>query len=144
MRDCPGLQVRPDWEHGTYQAWKFGEEPDRLAELVRSGKKKATSSAHPVYALESEPLPEEGDYSIILDSGENAVCIIRTSKVRVVPFAKITGEYARLEGEGDLSLSYWQTVHRSFFAKELASHQLVFDEDMLVVCEEFEVVYPVE
>lgn len=73
---------------------------------------------------------------------ENAVCITRTKKVSIIPFMKISEQYARLEGEGDLSLAYWRTIHRRFFTRELESHQLVFDENMQVVCEEFEVVYP--
>lgn len=127
---------------GVYQAWKFGVDPDVLAELVRTGQKRATASAYPVYEREKEPLPQAGEYNIILDSTENAVCITRTNKVSIVPFINVSEQHARLEGEGDLSLEYWRRVHRSFFTKELASHQLVFDENMLVVCEEFEVVYP--
>lgn len=129
-------------EKGSYQAWKFGTDPDALAELVRTGQKRATSSAYLIYEQEKEPLPQEGEYNIILDAKENAVCITRTNKVSVVPFIEVTEQYARREGEGDLSLEYWRRVHRSFFTQELAVHQIVFDENMLVVCEEFEVVYP--
>ena len=36
------------------------------------GVKTATASAYPMYALEKEPLPEAGEYSVILDSREQA------------------------------------------------------------------------
>lgn len=46
------------------------------------------------------------------------------------------------EGEGDMSLEYWRKIHRVFFTEELKDLEKEFTEDMMVVCEEFEVVYP--
>lgn len=129
-------------EHAEYDGWAFGADPDALAGLVRTGKKTATSSAGPLYELEGDPLPKAGEFSVILDGKNQAVCVVRTTKVYVVPFREVTPEHARLEGEGDLSLDYWRKVHRPFFARGLAEAGLLFDEDMPVVCEEFEVVYP--
>lgn len=127
---------------GEYDAWSFGGDPDGLAALVLSGKKTATSSAYPCYEAEGEPVPEEGEYSVILDSRDGAVCVIKTVKVYITPFSEVTEEHARKEGEGDLSLGYWRKVHRDFFTGELTETGLAFTEDMPVVCEEFEVVYP--
>ena len=124
-----------------YEAWAFGETPDELAALVVSGRKTATASAYPLYALEQEPLPRAGEYSVILDSREQAVCIIRTTRVYVTPFREIGADHARREGEGDLSLAYWRSVHERFFWEELAEAGLTFDEEMPVVCEEFACVY---
>ena len=116
---------------GEYETWSFGTDADRLAELVFTGGKTATSSAYPVYNVVNEPLPKIGEYSIVLDSHDNAVCIVRTTKVYVVPFDEVSSYHAYREGEGDLSLAYWKAVHRAFFIKE-----------MEVVCEEFEKVFP--
>lgn len=124
-----------------YEAWAFGDAPDELAALVASGKKTATASAYPLYELEQEPLPRTGEYSVILDAGEQAVCIIQTTKVYVAPFREISAEHARREGEGDLSLAHWRRVHERFFKSEMAEAGLVFDEDMPVVCEEFACVF---
>lgn len=125
-----------------YDGWAFGDDPDGLAALVRAGVKTATSSALPLYELEGEPLPEAGACSVLLDGREAAVCVLRTTKVYVVPFRSVSPEHARKEGEGDMSLAHWRAVHRAFFTRELAEAGLSFDEDMPVVCEEFEVVYP--
>lgn len=78
---------------------------------------------------------------MILDSGEQAVCVIQTTKVYVAPFREISADHARREGEGDLSLAHWRMVHERFFREELAEAGLTFDEDMPVVCEEFACVY---
>ena len=126
-----------DWD-----AWAFGDDTDGLAQLTLEGIKTATSSAFPFYELEGEPLPKAGEYSVILDSREEAVCIIRTERVSVVPFRVIGADHARREGEGDLSLTYWRNVHEAFFAKELTEAGMVFDEDLPVVCEEFRKVWP--
>ena len=126
---------------GEYDAWSFGDDADKLARLVKAGIKTATCSAFCFYELEEENLPEAGAYSIILDSCDQAVCIIRTNKVYVALFNQVTAEHAFKEGEGDRSLEYWRKVHKRFFTEELKEVNLSFDEEMKLVCEEFEVVY---
>ena len=133
------------WERsgltGTYEAWSFGEAPDKLAELVLQGTKTATCSVYDLYLIYDEKIPQEGDYSIILNSNKEAVCIIRTLKVYVTEFSRVSEEHAFKEGEGDRSLEYWRKVHSNFVTNELASVNKLFDEHSKVVCEEFEVVY---
>ena len=133
------------WERsglaGTYEAWSFGEAPDKLADLVLQGIKTATCSAYDLYQINNEPLPQAGDYSVILNSSEEAVCIIYTIKVYVTEFKNVSEEHAFKEGEGDRSLEYWRMVHESFLTNELATVHKGFDENTKVVCEEFEVVY---
>lgn len=124
-----------------YDAWQFGGAPDKLADLVMCGKKVGTASAYCLYELDQEELPKEGEYSVILNSKDEAVCIIRTSKIYVVPFNEVSADHAFKEGEGDQSLSYWREVHEAFFRDCLAEYSLTFTEEMLVVCEEFERVY---
>ena len=126
---------------GTYEAWAFGEAPDKLAELVLQGIKTATCSAYDLYQINNEPIPQEGDYSVILNSNKEAVCIIRTLKVYVTEFDQVSEEHAFKEGEGDRSLEYWRKVHSNFLTNELASVHRLFDEHTKVVCEEFEIVY---
>lgn len=126
---------------GTYEAWAFGDAPDKLASLVRQGVKTATCSSYDVCVATGEPIPRAGDYSVILDSNDDAVCIVRTTSVRVTPFAQVSADHAYREGEGDRSLGYWRAVHEDFLSRELATIGRTFDEDALVVCEEFELVY---
>lgn len=126
---------------GTYQAWAFGGAPDKLAQLVLDGVKTATCSAVSVYEFQQEEIPKAGDYSVILDSSDHAVCIIQTTKVSVMPFDQVSARHAFLEGEGDRSLEYWRRIHEEFFTDELKAIHQIFDEKMELVCEEFEVVY---
>ena len=103
--------------------------------------KTATCSAYDLYHAEGEPIPKVGDYSIILNSDGEAVCIIKTTTVYVTEFNKVSSEHAYKEGEGDRSLDYWREVHINFLTNELVSVHQSFDENTKVVCEEFEVVY---
>lgn len=99
-----------------YEAWQFGGAPDNLAALVMLGIKYATASLYDLYEVEDEePMPQEGDYSVILDSKDEAVCVIQTIQLDVIPFDEVGEDQARGEGEGDKSLSYWRKVHDWFF-----------------------------
>lgn len=123
--------------------WSFGasaEQADELLGLVLEGVKTATAGALWDYEAEGEPLPEPGNLSIALDGSGRPRALLETSEVAVVPFAEVDEEHARLEGEGDLSLTHWRTVHEQFFTK-VATHEHGFTQDMPVVCERFRVLY---
>jgi len=127
----------------SYEAWGFGDSPemaDDLAKLVVDGIKTATASNFVLYEIDEEPLPPLGQINIILNGKEEAVAVIETTDVEVMPFYKVSEEHAYLEGEGDRTLAYWRSVHKPFFEKELEANGLAFSEEMLVVCERFKVV----
>ena len=124
-----------------YEAWSFGVESDLLVDLVLRGEKTATSSAYQIYEIENEPLPAVGKYNIILDSKNRAICIIKTTKVYVEEFKKVSKDHAFKEGEGDKSLAYWRKCHEEFFKMCMNKVNKEFSEEMKVVCEEFKVVF---
>ncbi|MCR5056079.1 MAG: ASCH domain-containing protein [Clostridia bacterium] len=126
---------------GSYESWAFDDAPDKLAALVKSGVKTATCSSYDLYQTDGEPLPKEGDYSVILDSSGEAVCIVKTVKVYIAEFHLVSSEHAYKEGEGDRTLEYWRKVHTDFLIRELSKLHLTFSENTKVVCEEFELVY---
>ena len=123
-------------------AWAFGTLADQLADLVLRGEKTATASAYELYKIENEPLPQVGTFDVVLDSQDQAVCIIEITKVTVVPFKQVSAEHAFKEGEGDKSLAYWRKVHEEFFTEWMAEAGLSFSEETGVVLEEFRKVYP--
>lgn len=126
-------------------AWSFGGDPgqaDELLTLVLSGAKTATSSARRDYDAEDEQLPEYGSLSIVVDSADRPRALLRTTDVRVVPFADVDAAHARAEGEGDGSLEHWRASHADFFAAHSTSDR-GFDPSMLVVLEAFEVLVAV-
>lgn len=126
------------------EAWMFGdgskEMGDELGSLVVSGMKTGTCAAHCIYELEDEEIPKEGQYDIVLDGDNNPLAIIKYTKIDFVKMNEVTRDFARSEGEGDLSYDYWYREHVKFFTWELSQHGLTFTPDLLLVCQTFEVV----
>lgn len=118
-------------------AWQMGDSPElasELANLIKKGIKTASCGSFASYQQE-ESAPRIGSYNIILDGQNVPVCVIRLVSLQLVRFCDINEEFARKEGEGDLSLEYWKIEHQRFFIRE--GH---FSEDMELIAEEFEVV----
>lgn len=127
-----------------YTSWHFCNDErnaKELAILVQEGIKRGTASLYCLYEMENEQIPSKDEYSVIIDYFGEAQCIIKNKRVLVLPFRNVTEELAYIEGEGDKSLSYWREVHIDYFKRELESCNLEFNEDILVVFEEFDVVY---
>ncbi|MGJ8513180.1 ASCH domain-containing protein [Carnimonas bestiolae] len=118
--------------------WSFGDSPqqaDQLLALVLSGTKTATCSALQGYVNDQEPLPQQGSRAIIEDGQGVPACVIELISVTQRRFHDIDAAFARAEGEGDLSLMYWQREHQAFFER-----LGLFAKDMLLVCEHFRVI----
>ncbi len=132
--------------NSPHDTWKFcggGPFADELARLVLAGTKTATASSKVAFDYEGEAIPEVGCLSVILFDNNTAACIIRDTRVSVVPFDQVSAAHAFKEGEDDRSLEKWREVHRRAFAPDYALMGLPFDEKGDCVLEEFEVVYSV-
>ena len=126
-------------------AWHFCDnetDANECAALTLEGTKRATTPSLAWFQKNNQPLPAKGDLNVVTDWSGEAQCIIQTCSVAVVPFSEISEEYARIEGEGDKSLEYWREVHWDYYIRELAEFGMSPAQDMPVVCEMFEVVFP--
>lgn len=110
---------------------------DSLLALVLEGTKTATAGALWEYEAEEEPVPEPGQFSIVLDGAGNPRCVIETTEVRVVPMSQVDPQFAYDEGEGDRSLQWWKEAHERFFRRTLDAIGREFTPDMPVVAERF-------
>lgn len=131
----------PEYKSKEYTAWQFGVDATELAKLVIQGKKTATTSAYALYAVDDEPLPKEGEMSIVLNDNNEPMCIIKTTHVFITPYKDVTAQHAYLEGEGDRTLKYWKQAHERYFIEEFQKEGLKFNEDELMVCETFECLF---
>ncbi|ANU11002.1 hypothetical protein A1A1_07849 [Planococcus antarcticus DSM 14505] len=122
-----------------FDAFQFGSDADWLAKLVADGKKTATCSAHILYELEGEPLPQAGQYSVVLNSSDVPVAIIQVTSVSLIQMNQVPEAFALAEGEGDYT--YWWHAHKNFFGQELKVHGLSYSENLLLVCERFKVIH---
>ncbi len=124
------------------ESWSFGDSPemaDELLALVLSGKKTATCGAVWDYEFHNDSLPEEGTVEIVLDGRGKPACKIRNTRVRIILYKHVDAEFAAAEGEGDLSLEGWRSMHADFFRRGLPAIGKEFSESMPLVCVNFEV-----
>lgn len=113
----------------------------KLAKMVRSGKKKATTSCLRAFEIEKAPIPAVGGYSVITDWQGNPQAIIRNTKITILPYRDVTFEICSREGE-DECLETWQKNHRDSFVREGQELGYEFTVDTKVVFQDFEKVYP--
>jgi histidinol-phosphate aminotransferase len=93
------------------------------------------------YQSSGDPLPVEGELSIILDGVGAPRALIETTRVGIVRFDEVGVEHAHAEGEGDRTLAYWRAVHERFW-REHSANPRGYAPDMPVVCERFRLRYP--
>ena len=106
--------MRPDLE--DLPSFAFGDGPalaNRLAALVVAGRKTGTCWS----AKEGEKNVRPGARWIVLNGEGCAVCLLETVALETFRFHEATPLHARKEGEGDLSLAYWQRAHEDYFRK---------------------------
>ncbi|WP_203643095.1 ASCH domain-containing protein [Levilactobacillus andaensis] len=126
----------PEVTTNDYDAYAFVD-ADALAHLVKIGRKTATTSALDLYD-ENDARPQVGEYSIILDSQNQPVCVTQTKVVETIPFDQVSAEHAYHEGEGDRTLAYWRDVHRRVFSSFYQQCNREFNEQISCLCEVFE------
>jgi uncharacterized protein YhfF len=109
-----------------------------LLSLIAANIKRATCSLLWSWEFDDERLPQEGDIEIVLDFCDNPVLLLRTTRVEIVDFEKISREFAAAEGEGDLSLEFWRAEHWKFFDRECQRIGRQPVASMPLVCETFD------
>ena len=133
----PHLPVPPAWHFCDTEV-----DADTCASLVMAGRKRATAPSLWFFELHGLMPPQVGDLAIVTNWQGMAQCIIRTTDVRILRFREITPEHAQLEGEGDGSLDEWRAVHWKYYERELQGTKYAPTEDMPIVCQYFEKVFP--
>ena len=128
----------------SYIAEGWGDGPemaDELGALIVNGTKTATCSSLWEWEVEGESSPETGAVTIVLDGGGKPIGIVETTEVTIRKYIEVGADFAREEGEGDLSLGYWREAHRNFFSRYLPKIGKEFSQDMPLVCERFRLIY---
>lgn len=124
------------------EGWGVGPEmADELGALIVEGTKTATCSALWEWEAEGESPPETGTVTIVLDGRGKPMGIVETTEVTIRKYNEVDAEFARDEGEGDLTLRFWQEAHKNFFSRTLPEIGKKFSEEMPLVCERFRLIY---
>ena len=127
-------------------SWYFHnnkKDANRLTELVVNGKKKAGSGLYAWYEDASADLPKIGTKHIITNFDGKAKAIIEIKNVDTIPFNQISKDYASLDmGTTIDPLQKWKKAHWDFFASTMEQSDDTPTEEMLIVCERFETIWP--
>ncbi len=113
---------------------------DYLANSTISGFKTGTASLYWDIELGNAELPATGDLSLVTFANGNPACIIQTVTTEIVPFNKVSKEFAASEDAMNPSLKEWRTAHWKEFSEQSASLGKIAHESMPIVCERFKVV----
>ena len=105
----------------------------RLVDAVLRGEKTATAGLADEYSRAGEPLPRPGDRYVLHDFDDDAVAIVETTAVELLPARDVDVQFARDEGEGFDSVEDWRAAHAAFFEQRI-------DDDTLIVAHRFRVV----
>ena len=138
------LPIDSPYYSKSYVAEGWGDGPemaDELGALIAEGIKTGTCSALWEWEAEGNPIPTTDLVTIVLDGRGEPLCIVETTEVFIRNYNEVDAEFARSEGEGDLSLEYWREAHRNFFSRTLSKIGKEFSEEMPLVCERFRVIY---
>jgi len=128
----------------SYLAEGWGDSPtmaDELGASIAQGTKTATCSALWEWEAEGNPIPQKGLITIALDGRGEPLCIVETVEVTVRKYNEVDADFARDEGEGDLSLNYWREAHKNYFSRVLPKVGKEFSEEMPLICERFRVIF---
>jgi uncharacterized protein YhfF len=115
-----------------------------LADLVIAGIKRATASLVRDYRGDREPMPQPGDFVMMLDGEGQPRFIWRTTEIKIKPLSEVDEAFAWDEGEGDRTRDWWVAAHRRYFARQAAREGFELDDEILTVFERFEVVWPLD
>lgn len=129
-------------------SWFFHDnksDANRLAQLTLNGKKRASSGLYLWYKEANASLPKVGTKQIVTNYNGRAIAIIETKKVDTIPFSNITKAYAALDmGTTIEPLKKWKNAHWAFFTNALKESGKQPTQNMLVVCEVFETIWPIK
>ena len=121
-----------------------GPERDRLVKAILDGGKTATTSLMAEFIHNHEPLPSSGRRTILVNSDNQPVAVLRYASVSVIRLGLVTWQHVLNEGEGYKSLAEWREAHESFWTsgnmrQALDDPDFTVDEQTLVVLETFDV-----
>ncbi|MGV0351762.1 ASCH domain-containing protein [Corynebacterium guaraldiae] len=115
---------------------------DALVTAILNGTKTTTTSLLAEHPSGYKPQEDVGNLEVVLDSHDNAVCVIRTTEVQIRRLADVSDEHAIAEGEGYADASDWRAGHEQFWrSPEFVEHigELDINDDTQVVCQRFTV-----
>lgn len=127
--------------HRHFAPMKIGstsQSADAGADLILSGVKTATSSAHWQYP--DGAIPYAGALSVLLDGAHRPRGVVETVRVEHIAFSAVDADFASAYGEGARTLDWWRTEIGDWYRRDAERHGVTFDVDTVLICEWFRLV----
>lgn len=135
-----GISVAGRYRDSFFFGFSAEDAPE-VSRLVLEGAKTATGSVLWSYEADGQTLPQVGDFWVVTKGGDDPVCVIQTTEVRILPFDEVGEEYARDGGEGDCSLGSWREMYWEYIVSECSRIGREPSRKAPLVMERFQVVY---
>ena len=141
------LELHEKSEKLKYNSFSSGyfcgdeDNANTCADLIVKGIKTATCSMKYWYDNRGEKMPTVGHLHVVTTWGGEPVTIVETLSVSECTFSEVNEKFAYAEGEGDRSLKWWRQTHWEFFTTECAEIGIEPTQDMVLILEQFRVVY---
>ncbi len=121
-----------DIDYGVYEY-----DQDDILKLL-NGSISAEISPYEVIRKNDYAIPFVGDYNIVVNDKEEAICIIKTVNVLMIPFNDIKENIAQKLGFSNLKV--FKEDYSKILEKEMKEINMSYDENTICVIEEFEIV----
>jgi len=135
-------RIRHDLPDDTpFRMRRLGDDPRLcrlILDLIRRGEKTGTFTPVAFFDAAGESLPVAGEHYVLTDPDGRPDCVVRLTAATVKPLAEIGDDDLQVEGAALRRVDAWKKLHRQYWKERLASHGLVPDEDLPVLCQRFE------
>ncbi|MEZ5474950.1 MAG: ASCH domain-containing protein [Steroidobacteraceae bacterium] len=128
----------------SYKIRHYGsrEIGDAIIALVKSGEKTGTFSLAAEFEGQAESAPALGDHYVVTAFDGTPALLLRITAVELVPFVGISHEHVQVEGPKARSVAVWRKIHWEYWGAGLRTQGKEPSEDMPVIFQRFELLFP--
>lgn len=112
-----------------------------IMDLIQTEQKRGLFGLKELQERDPDQAPTLGGGMVLVDIDENPCCAVKTVKITPVPYKDVNDEHLAVEGPAARDLKVWQKIHWPYWTEMLGHHGLSPSEDMIVVVEEFKLIY---
>jgi uncharacterized protein YhfF len=129
-----------------YWVRRIGGDPETvniILGLILKGEKTGTFGVKILQERQPEITPTLNGTAVLVDIGGTPHAAVTTTQLTPVAYKDISEEHhLGVEGPGARKLDVWQSIHWPYWTRLLEPHGLTPREDMTIMVEHFELIYP--
>jgi len=118
------------------------ETTKQILELIQIGDKTGTFTLPWIVAKTDRVMPEAGDAIVLVDFDGAPKLLVRLTAIEEVLFGEITTGHIAIDGTPVRALDVWKPLHTQYWNQMLEPFDLTVSDDMPVLVEKFELLYP--